>query len=70
MKDFISVLYYILSFFAIIATALLVWVNWDNIVEHFDNLINPETQEEQTDDSQNDDEQALKEQGITLIELE
>ena len=52
------------------ATALLMWVSWDNIVDHFDKLINPETQEEQTDETQNDDEQILEEQGITLIELE
>lgn len=52
------------------ATALLMWVNWDNIVDHFDNLINPEQSEEQTNDTQNDNEQVLEEQGITLIELE
>ena len=50
------------------ATALLMWVNWDNIVDHFDNLINPETQEEQTDDTQNEDD-VLEQNGITMIEL-
>ena len=60
----------IMLFVLTCATALLVWVNWTNIVDHFDKLINPETQEEQTDDTQNDEEQALEEQGITLIELE
>lgn len=60
----------IMLFILTCATALLVWVNWTNIVDHFDKLINPETQEEQVnDETQNDDEQQLAESGITIIEL-
>ena len=59
----------IMLFILTCATALLVWVNWTNIVDHFDKLINPETQEQVNDETQNDDEQQLTESGITIIEL-
>ncbi len=67
--EFWKGLYRCLSVIAIIATALLVWVNWDNIIDHFDKLINPEQTEEQVDDTQNDD-AVLEQNGITMIELD
>ena len=59
----------IVLFILTCATALLMWVNWDNIVDHFDKLINPEQAEEQTDDTQNDND-VLEQNGITMIELD
>ena len=61
----------IVLFIVTCAIALLLWVNWANIVDHFDKLINPETQEEQVnDETQNDEEQQLAESGITFIQLD
>ena len=53
------------------ATALLMWVNWDNIVDHFDKLINPEQAEQQVDDeTQDDDSATTTDDGMTIIELD
>lgn len=68
MKGIISA---IVLFIVTCATALLMWVNWDNIVDHFDKLINPETQTEQVDDeAQDNDSATTTDDGMTIIELD
>ena len=67
MKGIISA---IVLFIVTCATALLMWVNWDNIVDHFDKLINPETQTEQVDDEAQDNDSATTTDDMTIIELD